>query len=108
MKSTCFWALIVLNTALLLSFVWRLTPSNMAVAQQRGGVARTGDYLVLPADVTGSSNGVVVVLDQGSGMLTGLSYDEGSKGFGTPMAKIDLHQVFQGPVGGRGPRGAAR
>lgn len=109
MKSTLFWTLIVLNVVLLGSFIWRVTPENSAIAQQRGTVAtRTGDYLVVPAEVNGAANGVVVVLDQSSGMLTGLSYDEGSKGFGRPMAKIDMKTAFQGSTGvaPRGARGA--
>lgn len=99
MKSTLFWTLIVLNVVLLGSFIWRVTPENRAVAQRANAVVRTGDYLVVPAEVNGAANGVVVVLDQSTGMLTGLSYDEGSKGFGRPMAKIDLKTAFQGGTG---------
>ena len=106
MTSTLFWTLIVLNVVLLGSFVWRVMPDNSAMAQ-RAAVARTGDYLILPAEVTGAANGVVVVLDQSSGMLTGLSYDEGARSFGQPMARLDLRTVFQGTPAPRG-RGGAR
>jgi hypothetical protein len=108
MKSTVFWALIVLNAALLLSFVWRVMPANTAHAQQRGAAAtpqRAGDYLVINAEVSGGSNGILVILDQANAQLSAVGYDDSNHKV-EPMGKIDLRQALQG--GGAAPaRGRA-
>jgi hypothetical protein len=105
MKSNALWALIALNAVLLASFVWRVLPDNSAVAQQAGAARRVGDYLVLPAQVNGSSSGIVIVLDQTNGQLSALSFDESTNRFDS-MPKIDLKRVFSAPV--QAPRGGAR
>ena len=109
MKSTVFWALIVLNAALLLSFVWRIMPDNAAHAQQRGAAtpARAGDYLVINAEVSGGSNGILVILDQANAQLSAVGYDDSNHKV-EPMGKIDLRQALQGGAGGTvAPRGRA-
>jgi hypothetical protein len=97
MKSTVLWALIILNAALLVSFVWRVMPENAAVAQQRGAAApaRAGDYLIIPAEISGGSNGVLVVLDQTNGQLSAAAWDDANR---RPdfMGKVDLRRAMQG------------
>ena len=93
-KSRIVWALVWLNAALLV--VWALkATSPQAVAQLR----RPGDYLMIPGQIVGGVNSVVYVIDQTSGHLTALSYDEPS-GRLTNMAPLDLNQLFQAAAGG--------
>jgi hypothetical protein len=109
MKSTAFWALLILNAALLAAFVWRVIPDNAAVAQVplRGGAAamRPGDYIMVSSNVTGANAGVVVVVDQTNALFSAFSYDDANHRL-EPMQKIDLRRVFQGdaPVGRAGQR----
>ena len=108
MKSTVLWALILLNAVLLMSFLARVTHQNSAMAQPAGRgnapatpPARPGDYAMIPAEVNGASNGIVVIVDQTNGLLSAISYDDANKRMDT-MAKIDLQQVFQrGAASGR-------
>lgn len=108
MKSTVLWALVVLNVVLLVSLIARATGANTAIAQPNGGGVRApGDYLTIPADVLGTSTGIIVVVEQGSGQLSAVSYDDANKRFDR-MPKIDLKQVFRpAPAnpGRQGPRG---
>jgi hypothetical protein len=92
MKSTILWALVVLNVTLLASFVWRLLPEKTAIAQQ--APARAGDLLVLPVEVNGATQGIVVMVDQTNGTLGALSYDEasGKPGF---MPPVNLRAIFE-------------
>jgi hypothetical protein len=107
MKSTILWALVVLNVALLASFAWRLVPDKTAVAQQAppAAPARAGDLLVLPVEVNGATQGIVVVVDQTNGILGALSFDEASNKAGF-MPPVNLRAIFdQGnirPGTGRG------
>jgi len=48
---------------------------------------------MIPANVTGSSNGIVVVVDQANSQLSAVSYDDSNRNFST-MSKIDLQTVF--------------
>ncbi len=105
MKSTVLWALVLLNAILLVTFLGRVTRDNAALAQPaRATSARPGDYLMVPADVVGASNGIVVIVDQTNGQLSAMSYDENSRRL-VNMAKIDLAQVFQRGTGGRNQGG---
>ncbi|HMB95697.1 MAG TPA: hypothetical protein VKK61_06625 [Tepidisphaeraceae bacterium] len=97
MKSTVIWALVLLNAVLLGSFVERLTRQNSALAQPVPNNRRPGDYLMIPADVNGSSNGIIVVVDQANGQLSAVSYDDSNRRFDT-MTKIDLMSLFHPPA----------
>ena len=99
MKSTAIWTLAVLNVALLLSFLWRVMPTNSAIAQQ--AVRRPGDYLLIPATVSGASTGIVVAVDQTNGLLSAVTFDE-STGKTESMQKLDLKQIFQQTPASRG------
>ena len=92
MKSTILWGLILLNAVLLGSLLSRLIHSSTALADQ-APTRRPGDYLMIPANVTGSSNGIVVVVDQANSQLSAVSYDDSNRNFST-MSKIDLQTVF--------------
>jgi len=93
MKSVILWALVALNTVLLFSLVSRVSGGNAAIAQQNA--ARRGDYLMIPGDVTGTSSGIVYVLDQTNGWLSAMSLDD-SRGQVSVMPRIDLQTVMNG------------
>jgi hypothetical protein len=92
MKSAVLWALVLLNAALLLSFVSRVTGGNTAMAQNAAR-SRPGDYLMIPTIIQGSTNGVVMVVDQTEGTMSAFSYDDANNRFES-MAKLDLQKLF--------------
>ena len=94
MKSAILWALIALNAILLLSLTSRFTGQSAAIAQAQNQ-ARRGDYLMIPGDVTGTSSGIVYVLDQTNGWLSAMSLDD-SRGQVSVMPRIDLQTVMNG------------
>ena len=96
MKNTVLYALAILNTLLLCSFVARIVPDNTANAQVR----RPGEYLLIPGEVTGGSVGLVYVLDQSNQSLGAVAYDENAKAMNA-MPEIDLNRVFNTTGGGR-------
>jgi hypothetical protein len=105
MKSTILWALVVLNVALLASFVWRLIPEKTAVAQQAAAPTRAGELLVLPVEVNGASQGIVVMVDQTNGIFGELSFDESTNKPGF-MPPINLRAIFdQGNIRPNAARG---
>jgi hypothetical protein len=106
-SSTALWALILLNAALLLSFVWRLMPENAAMAQRATVPPRPGDYIMVPANVTGANAGIIVVVDQTNAQLSAFSYDDANKQL-SMMQKVDLRQVFSGQATPGARRGGAR
>ena len=91
MKSTVLWALVALNVVLLVSFLGRVFHESSAVAQVAKN--RPGDYLLIPAEINGTTNGIVVVLDQTDTSLSAISYDDANNRFES-MPKIDLAHVF--------------
>jgi hypothetical protein len=93
MKSTIVWGLILLNAALLISLASRLMQSSAAIAQQ-APARRPGDYLMIPANVSGASTGIIVVVDQANSQLSAVSYDDSNRNFST-MSKIDLAAIFR-------------
>ncbi|WP_428938514.1 hypothetical protein [Fontivita pretiosa] len=108
MKSAVVWVLAIINVLLLLSLVGRHWPDNTAVAQPAGRATgvRPGDYLMIPYQALGVSNGIVVVVDQSNGQLSAISYDDANRRFDMMRNKIDLHQIFQrGAEGERPDRG---
>jgi hypothetical protein len=92
MKSAALWALILINAVLLLSFINRVTGGNPAMAQnaQRN---RPGDYLMIPTEIQGSTNGVVMVVDQTEGTMSAFTYDDANNKFDS-MPKLDLQKLF--------------
>lgn len=106
MKSTAVWALIMLNAALLVSFVWRILPENQTMAQRAVAPSRAGDYLLIPTEVNGVSTGILVVLDQTNAQLSAVTFDE-SNNTVEMMSKVDLRSIFQ-PAGAPPARNPAR
>ncbi len=99
MKSTLLGALLGLNLVLLVAFgakMWRETPANA-----QAGV-RPGDYMLIPAEVTGQPNDIVYIVDIANRQLSGMQYDDANKRIAN-MAPIDLNRVFAagGEVNGR-------
>jgi hypothetical protein len=106
MKSAALWALIVLNAVLLLSFVNRVTGGGNVAMAQNAARNRPGDYLMIPTEIQGSTNGVVMVVDQTEGTMSAFSYDDANNRFDA-MPKLDLQRMFNpqgGAPAGRGGR----
>jgi hypothetical protein len=103
MKSAVLWALGALNVLLAAVLVNKYVPSQTAHAQ----VGRPSDYIMVPGQLNGISNGVVFMIDTSRGELSAMSYDDTSNTL-SPMPKIDLNAVFRAgggvTTGGRKPR----
>ena len=103
MKSAVLWALGALNVLQAAVLVNKYVPSQTAHAQ----VGRPSDYIMVPGQLNGISNGVVFMIDTSRGELSAMSYDDTNNTL-SPMPKIDLNQVFRagGGVapGGRGAK----
>jgi hypothetical protein len=101
MKSAVLWALGALNVLLAAVLVNKYVPSQTAHAQ----VGRPSDYIMVPGQLNGISNGVVFMIDTSRGELSAMSYDDTSNTL-SPMPKIDLNAVFRagGGVTTGGPR----
>jgi hypothetical protein len=98
MKTAVLWGLAALNAALVVAVV------NRYVSPAQAQVARPSDYLMIPAQVTGITTGVVFILDTNKGELSGMTYSDSTNTL-EPMPKIDLVRVFkegQGVVNGGG------
>lgn len=106
MKSAVLWALVAVNALLLAAFLNRVVGANAAHAQPAGAAARrAGDYLMIPADFSGPSVGIVVVLDQTTGHLSAISLNETSPRVSLEVGRsIDLNAVFNAAPG-QPPRG---
>jgi hypothetical protein len=103
MKSAALWTLIMINVVLLVSFINRVTGGNVAMAQQRPN--RPGDYLMIPTEIQGSTNGVVMVVDQTEGTMSAFTYDDANNRFDS-MPKLDLQKLFNAAANqGPAPRG---
>ena len=99
-RSKALTGLVVLNAALAGVLVWKLSPENPAHAQ--ANPAR-GEYLMVPARVTGFNNGVVYVLDTRNEALGGFAYNENRRAI-EAMPGIDLRRVFDAGAGVGGGR----
>jgi hypothetical protein len=107
MKTTVLWALVAVNAVLLSTFVNRLTGENAAHAQPAAAAAarRAGDYLMIPADFSGPSVGIVILLDQTTGHLSMISLNEQSPRVSLEVGRsIDLNAIFNAATG-QPPRG---
>jgi len=101
MKSTALWGLGALNVLLAIVLINKYVPDQRAVAQ----VGRPSDYIMVPAQITGISSGVVIMLDTSRGELSGMAYNDTNNTL-EPMPKIDLNQVFRAGAGiGAAPGG---
>lgn len=91
MKSRLLWALLGLNVALALMFVFGAVKENQAVAQR---VVRPADYVLIPGEISGGAAGVVYIIDSSNGMLGAMAYDDANRRLDV-MPALDLARVFQ-------------
>lgn len=96
MKSTLLWALVVLNAALLCTFIGHMTRENTANAQV-APARRMGDYLTVSGEVEGGVGGLVFVVDTSNELLGAMAYDD-SRNQIDVMPSIDLKRIFEQPV----------
>ena len=94
-KSTAVVALVVLNALLVAVLVTRHAPENRA--QAAGANIHPADILAVPGTLPGFSNGVVFLIDPGSGLLTAISYDSPTQKL-SAMTPIDLNKQLNGPA----------
>jgi hypothetical protein len=103
MKSTVLWALVILNAALLCTFLGHITRDNTVRAADTNNPQprRMGDYLVISGDVNGTASGVVYILDTSNDLLGAIAYDD-SRSTIDVMPVMDLKRVFEQPMPPRG------
>jgi hypothetical protein len=108
MKSTMLWTLVALNVLLAVMLISRHTQDNAAFAQAPAVPRRPGDYLIIPGEVTGSSSGIIYILDTTNGWLGAMSYDDSNKKLDV-MTRIDLAKTLQqaAPNTGKTPAGGS-
>ena len=94
-RSKALWGLVALNGVLACAMAWKFTPENRAVAQP---VAARGEYLMVPARVTGANNGVVYIIDTRNEALGGFAYNDNRKTL-DPLTPIDLRRIFDAGAG---------
>lgn len=99
MKSTLLWAMVVLNVAMLCTFIGRFTHENTVRAADPapGMQRRMGDYLVVSGDVNGTASGVVYILDTSNDLLGAMAYDDSRNTIET-MPTIGLKKIFDTPI----------
>jgi hypothetical protein len=90
MKSAMIWALVVINAVLGGMLLGRYVQPNVAQAQ---GVARPGDYNLIPVDFTSLRTGVVAVVDNATGILTIIATDESTRRM-EGAQKLNLTELF--------------
>src|SRR3954467_4457478 len=90
MKSTAVWALVALNTLLLVAFLMQVTKPSAAIAQ--AGAARPGEYIMLPGEVVGGNASVIYIVDQTNRQVSMLAMNQNGKL--EAMAPMDLARVF--------------
>jgi hypothetical protein len=93
MKSVILWALVIVNIALMGSFLDRVIKPNYAAAQAQP--RRSGDYLLISADIAGQPSSIVYVLDQANGLMGAMAYDDSIGRLYVMPSSIDLTSVFQ-------------
>jgi len=97
-RSKVLWGLVGLNVFLVIVLALKL---GVAERPAYGNNLAGGDYLMVPARVTGFNNGVVFMLDTNDGVLSAFSYDNNRKQL-SAMEPIPLTRLFQGGGGRRG------
>jgi hypothetical protein len=89
-RSKTLYALVALNAALLVGLVWKMGGENTVHAQR----AARGDYVMVPAELTAATNGVIYIVDTRNGMLSAMMYDNNKKTFMT-MAPINVTRILE-------------
>jgi hypothetical protein len=89
-RKQILWALAALNAVLLVALSWRLGGENVAHAQR----AARGEYIMVPARLTGANNGVIYMIDTRNGLLAGFAYDNNKNDFIT-FQPINLQRFME-------------
>jgi hypothetical protein len=100
LKSTALWALVALNLLLVGVLVMRHAPENRAQAMQ----VNAGDILAVPGHLNGFPNGVVFLLDNTSGAVTAISYDQPTNSMTWLPQPVDIRKLANAAGGVRGGR----
>ena len=98
LKSAVLWALVALNLVLVTVLVMRHAPENRAQAAQ----VNAGDILAVPGHLNGFPNGVVFLLDNNSGSLTAISYDQPTNSMTWLPSPVDIRKLANAAGGVRG------
>jgi hypothetical protein len=98
------WSLAALNALLLVALTWKLGGEPAAHAQA-GGVR--GDFIMVPAKVSGANNGVVYMVDTRNMALSAFIFDSNRKSLDV-MAPIDLNRIMEAGGVGAGNRNQGR
>ena len=93
-RSKALWGLLALNVVLACVLAWKLSPDNTAHAQ----APARGEYLLVPARVSGANNGVVYVIDTRNELLGGFAYNDNRRAL-EALAPIELRRVFDAGAG---------
>lgn len=90
-SSKLLWGLVLLNVLLVIVLMMQLGGENVARAQE--AQQPRGDYLLIPADVPGVTNGVIYMLDTRNGVLGGWIYEQGPRKL-SPIPPIDVARLY--------------
>jgi hypothetical protein len=97
-KSAVLCALVALNVLLVAILVTRHMPENRAMAAQ----VNAGDILAVPGHLNGFPNGVVFLLDNTSGSLTAISFDQPTNSMTWLPQPVDIRRLANNAGGVRG------
>jgi hypothetical protein len=98
-RNRLIWGLAALNALLLVALTWKLGGEPTAHAQ--AGVR--GDFIMVPAKVSGANNGVVYMVDTRNMQLSAFIFDSNRKSLDV-MDPIDLNRIMQAGGVGAGNR----
>jgi hypothetical protein len=96
MKKNILWMLLGINLALVGMLLFGAL-GNTAHAQR---VVRPNDYLLIPGELPGTSQGVVYIIDASTGALSAMTYEDSNRRL-QKLPPIDLNRVFGGQAPGR-------
>jgi hypothetical protein len=99
-RSKVLWGLVGLNVFLGIVLSLKLGAADKPAY---GNALAGGDYVMVPARITGFNNGVVFMLDTSNGVLSAFSYDHNRKELNA-MDPIPLGRLFEGGGIGKNPR----
>jgi hypothetical protein len=99
-RNRLIWALAALNALLLVALTWKLGGEPTAQAQA-GGIR--GDFIMVPAKVSGANNGVIYMVDTRNMSLSAFIFDSNRKTLDV-MDPIDLNRIMQAGGVGAGNR----
>ncbi len=90
MKTRVLYSLIALNILLLAALIAQIVKPNAALAAP----GRRPNYIMIPGEISGSSNGIVYIIDTENRRLSARSLDSTGRNF-SDMAPISLDRIFE-------------